>query len=105
MRSKSWKPRWMGCARPGWSLPRSSCGWNNELTTAAGGILQDVGMPGRELHTKGLVRRVRRHVRKWAPHRMVPAIILGIAIASFGLPLLLPPLRLAEESFGDLLIG
>jgi hypothetical protein len=36
---------------------------------------------------------------------MVLAIVLGIAAASFCLPLVLPPLRLADESFGDLLIG
>jgi len=36
---------------------------------------------------------------------MVLAIILGIAAASFGLSLVLPPLRLADETFSDLLIG
>ena len=47
---------------------------------------------------EGLVRRLRLHVLGWAAHRMVPAIILGIAAASFGLPLVLPPLRLADET-------
>ena len=62
-------------------------------------------MPGRGLQASGLVRRLRLHVRRWAAHRMVLAIILGIAAASFGLPLVLPPLRLADETFSDLLIG
>ena len=62
-------------------------------------------MPGRGLRAEGMVRRVRLHIRGWTPHRMVLAIVLGIATASFCLPLVLPPLRLADESFGDLLIG
>jgi hypothetical protein len=62
-------------------------------------------MPGRGFQAIGLVRRLRLHIRSWAPHRMVVAIVLGIAAASFGLPLILPPLRLADESFSDLMIG
>ena len=49
-------------------------------------------MPGRGLQAGSLVRRMRLHILGWTAHRMVPAIILGIAAASFGLPLVLPPL-------------
>jgi len=62
-------------------------------------------MPGRGFQAIGLARRLRLHIRGWAPHCMVVAIVLGIAAASFGLPLILPPLRLADESFSDLMIG
>jgi adenylate cyclase len=62
-------------------------------------------MPGRGLQAGSLVRRLRLHILGWTAHRMVLAIILGIAVASFGLPLVLPPLRLADETFSDLLIG
>lgn len=67
--------------------------------------MQDVGIPGRGLQAEGMICRIRLHIRGWTPHGMVAAIVLGIAAASFVLPLILPPLRLADESFGDLLIG
>src|SRR4051812_4104334 len=105
MPSKNWKPRWTDCARPASSSPRSSSGSSKGSITATGDILQDVEMPGRGLQAGGLVRRLRLHVRGWAPHRMVLAIVLGIAAASFGLPRILPPLQLADESFSDLMIG
>ena len=64
----------------------------------AGGILQDVGMPGRGLQADGLVRRLRLHVG--AGHRTAWCWRSSWALRwpPSACPSSLPPLRLADET-------
>lgn len=67
--------------------------------------MQEVGTPDRGLGAGRPAGRFRALPAGLSPSWITGAIILAIAAASFLLVRTVPPLRLADESFGDLLIG